>query len=219
MTDLSQLSDEPGRSIFLVGPMGSGKSAVGKTLARLRGQRFIDSDVEIERRTGVDISYIFEREGEAGFREREREVIDDLTQLPGIVLATGGGAILLPENRAHLANRGIVVYLEASIAQQVDRTQHGRHRPLLLNTDPEARLTELMVTREPLYREIANLVVSTDRRKVQSVAEYIVASLAGGIPVDARGGDPGSLDLPVAEYVGASDSVGSVGDCGEPERD
>ena len=183
-----------GRSIFLVGPMGSGKSAVGKALARLRGQRFVDSDAEIERRTGVDISYIFEREGEAGFREREREVLDDLTRWPGIVLATGGGAILLPENRRHLAERGVVVYLEASIAQQVERTQHGRHRPLLLNTDPAARLAELLAIREPLYREIAHLVVSTDRRRVQSVAEHIVASIDGPAPPPAAGpaaGDAG----------------------------
>jgi shikimate kinase len=188
MTDADAPADAPAEplpgtpSVFLVGPMGSGKSAVGKMLAKLRGQRFIDSDLEIERRTGVDIPYIFEREGEVGFREREREVIDDLTRLPGIVLATGGGAILLPENRAHLASRGMVVYLEASIAQQVERTQHGRHRPLLLNTDPATRLAELMVIREPLYRSIAHLAVQTDRRKVQSVAEHVIEALAAVQP-------------------------------------
>jgi len=167
----------PSGSIFLIGPMGSGKSAVGKVLARLRGLRFIDSDTEIERRTGVDIAFIFEKEGEAGFRVREREVIEDLTRLPGVVLATGGGAVLLPENREHLARRGIVVYLEASIAQQVERTRHGRHRPLLVNADPEARLTELMGVRAPLYQSIAHVTVSTDRRKVQTVAEQIVAGI------------------------------------------
>jgi shikimate kinase len=164
-------------SIFLIGPMGSGKSAVGKVLARLRGLRFVDSDAEIERRTGVDISYIFEKEGEPGFRLREREVIDDLTQLPGIVLATGGGAILAPENRAHLAARGVVVYLEASVAQQVERTRHGRHRPLLVTADPAARLAELMRVREPLYRSIASISVATDRRKVQAVADEVIAGL------------------------------------------
>jgi len=172
-----------GESIFLIGPMGSGKSAVGKVLARLRGLRFIDSDTEIEKRTGVDIPFIFEKEGEEGFRVREREVLDDLTRLPGIVLATGGGAILLPANREHLAARGIVVYLEASIAQQVERTRHGRQRPLLLNADPEARLAALMQVREPLYRSIARLTVATDRRKVQAVAEQIIAGIEALPPV------------------------------------
>jgi shikimate kinase len=164
-------------NIFLIGPMGSGKSAVGKILARLRGLKFIDSDAEIERRTGVDIAFIFEKEGEPGFRLREREVIDDLTRRDGIVLATGGGAILLPENRAHLAERGIVVYLAASVAQQVERTRHGRHRPLLHNADPAARLTELLSVRAPLYQSIALVTVSTDRRKVQTVAEDIIAGI------------------------------------------
>ena len=107
--------DPESGSVFLIGPMGSGKSAVGRELARLRGLKFIDSDAEIERRTGVDIAFIFEKEGEAGFRVREREVIDDLTRLPRVVLATGGGAILSPDNRERLASRGIVVYLAASV--------------------------------------------------------------------------------------------------------
>jgi shikimate kinase len=175
----------PGDRIFLIGPMGSGKSAVGKVLARLRGLKFIDSDAEIERRTGVDIAFIFEKEGEPGFRQREREVLGDLTQLPGIVLATGGGAVLLPENREHLAARGIVVYLEASVEQQVERTRHGRHRPLLLDADPETKLTELMAVRAPLYQAIAHVTVGTDRRKVLTVAEHIVAG------IEALGPGPG----------------------------
>jgi shikimate kinase len=174
-------------SIFLIGPMGSGKSAVGKVLARLRGLRFIDSDAEIERRTGVDIAFIFEKEGEPGFRAREREILDDLTQMPGIVLATGGGAVLLPENRAHLAGRGIVVYLEASVGQQVERTRHGRHRPLLVNADPEARLAELMGVRAPLYQSIAHVTVATDRRKVQTVAEHIIAGIEALQPAAGPG--------------------------------
>jgi shikimate kinase len=179
-------------SIFLVGPMGSGKSAVGKALARLRGLRFVDSDAEIERRTGVDIAFIFEKEGEPGFRVREREVIDDLTQLPGIVLATGGGAVLLAENREHLARRGIVVYLEASVAQQAERTRHGRHRPLLRDADPEARLAELMAIRAPLYQSVAHVTVGTDRRKVHTVAELILAGIdALRLPAAPPRADPG----------------------------
>jgi shikimate kinase len=165
------------RSVFLIGPMGSGKSAVGRALGKLRGLQFVDSDLEIERRTGVDIAYIFEKEGEAGFRAREREVIDDLTRRPGIVLATGGGAILERANRDCLTARGVVVYLEASVGQQADRTRHGRHRPLLHNANPEARLAELMTVREPLYRSTAHFSVLTDRRRVQAVADEIAAGL------------------------------------------
>jgi shikimate kinase len=165
-------------SIFLVGPMGSGKSAVGRLLARRRRQRFVDSDTEIERRTGVDIPFIFEREGEIGFRERERQVIDELTQWPGIVLATGGGAILRPENQQHLSSRGIVVYLETSVADQVVRTQRARNRPLLFGTDPAIRLAELYAIRDPIYRALARVTVSTDRRKVPAVVAAIEAGLA-----------------------------------------
>jgi shikimate kinase len=147
-------------------------------LARLRRQRFIDSDAEIERRSGVDIPFIFEREGENGFRIRERDVIDDLTQWSDIVLATGGGAVTRPENCERLHSRGTVVYLQASVAQQVERTQQSRNRPLLVNTDPAVRLAELMTVREPLYRGVAHLIVSTDRRKVSAVAEAILEGLA-----------------------------------------
>ena len=161
-------------SIFLIGPMGSGKTAVAKCLARLLDYPFCDSDHEIERRSGADVPLIFEREGEAGFRRREREVIAELTARPRIVLATGGGAILDPDNRRELASRGWVVYLETSIAQQAERAGRTRHRPLLHGADPQARLEELMRVREPLYREIADLRMSTDRRQVRAVAERIV---------------------------------------------
>lgn len=167
-----------GGSVFLVGPMGSGKTAVGRALARLLGFVFVDSDAEIEARTGVDIPFIFEKEGEEGFRLRERDVIADLTRRRGVVLATGGGAVLLAENRACLASRGVAVYLEASIRQQVERTRHARNRPLLENVDPRTRLAELMQVREPLYREVARLSVTTDGRRVQVVAEEIAAGLA-----------------------------------------
>jgi shikimate kinase len=162
------------RNIFLIGPMGSGKTAVGKCLARLLSAPFYDSDSEIERRTGVDISFIFEKEGEAGFREREREAIDALTQLEPIVLATGGGAVLLEDNRRHLAARGSVVYLETSVAQQTNRVRRNRNRPLLSDADPAVKLTELMGHRGPLYMEIADIVVSTDGRKVAAVADDIM---------------------------------------------
>jgi shikimate kinase len=154
--------------------MGSGKTAVAKCLARLLDYPFYDSDHEIEVRSGADIPLIFEREGEAGFRRREREIIAELTARPRIVLATGGGAILDPDNRRELASRGWVVYLETSVEQQVERAGRTRHRPLLHGADPRAWLEELMRAREPLYREIADLHASTDRRRVRSVAEHIV---------------------------------------------
>ncbi len=165
-------------NIFLIGPMGSGKTAVGRQLSRLLAMQFYDSDAEIERITGVDIPYIFEKEGEAGFRERECEVIDALTQLNGIILATGGGAILSARNRESLRSRGSVVYLRTTVAQQLDRTKHGRHRPLLLHTpDPEQRLRDLLAIREPLYESIATLIVNTDHRKVPTVAAEILRGL------------------------------------------
>lgn len=160
-------------SIFLVGPMGAGKSAVGRQLARMLKRDFCDSDAEIERRTGVDIPFIFEKEGEAGFRRRERDVIDELTSRAGIVLATGGGVVLDPENRKVLASRGLVVYLDASVEQQLERTRLSSHRPLLETPDPAERLASLMRQREPLYRELAALVVHTDGRVVREVAQEI----------------------------------------------
>jgi shikimate kinase len=161
------------RNIFLIGPMGSGKTAVGRHLARLFHYTFHDSDADIEAKTGVDIAFIFEKEGEAGFRIRERESIDRLTQLASIVLATGGGAVIDPANRSALAERGTVVYLATSVNQQIERTRHGRHRPLLHGTDPEQRLEELMSHRAMLYAEIADLTITTDGRRVQLVAEEI----------------------------------------------
>ncbi len=161
------------RNVFLIGPMGSGKSAVGRHLARLFRFTFLDSDADIEAKTGVDISFIFEKEGEAGFRLREKESIERLTRLDSIVLATGGGAVIEEDNRRVLAERGVVVYLETSIDQQLERTRHARHRPLLNDTDPEQKLRELMQRRAALYAEIANFTVSTNGRRVQLVAEEI----------------------------------------------
>ena len=161
------------KNVFLIGPMGSGKTAVGRHLARLLRFTFHDSDADVEARTGVDIQFIFEKEGEAGFRVRERESIERLTQLDSIVLATGGGAVIDDGNRRVLAERGLVVYLETSIQQQLERTRHARHRPLLNDTAPGHKLTELMLRRAALYAELADLTVSTDGRRVQLVAEEI----------------------------------------------
>ncbi len=166
------------RNIFLVGPMGAGKSAVGRYLARSLHLAFVDSDDEIESRTGVDIPFIFEKEGEPGFRKREAVVIDDLSKMDGVVLATGGGAILDPDSRSRLGGRGFVVYLFTSVDQQVTRTERGRERPLLGNGDPRKTLTALLEIRDPLYREIADIVVETDGRKVKSVANEIIEQVS-----------------------------------------
>jgi shikimate kinase len=157
--------------------MGAGKSAVGRQLARLLHLDFVDSDEEIEARTGVDIPFIFEKEGENGFRKREAKVIDDLTRRDRIVLATGGGAVIDPANRNHLGARGFVIYLHTSVDQQLARTRRGRERPLLEHDDPRAVLEALMEVREPLYREIADLTIDTDGRKVRAVATEILDKL------------------------------------------
>lgn len=162
------------KKIFLVGPMGAGKSAVGRQLARALHLSFMDSDDEIESRTGVDIPFIFEKEGEAGFRKREAAAIDDLTRMDGVVLATGGGAVVDPDNRSRLGGRGFVIYLYTTVEQQYARTSKGRERPLLENGDRRETLERLLESRDPLYREIADLVVITDGRKVRSVAKEII---------------------------------------------
>lgn len=167
-------------NVFLVGPMGSGKSAVGRQLATRLGLAFVDSDAEIEAATGVDIAYIFEKEGEAGFRLRERDVLDGLTARPGVLVATGGGAVLDPDTRARLRERGCVVYLRTSVNQQLARTRRSGHRPLLRTPDPLGTLERLMQVRAPLYEDAADLTVDTDGRKVKSVVDEIVRRLADG---------------------------------------
>lgn len=157
--------------------MGAGKSAVGRQLARMLHLDFVDSDDEIELRTGVDIPFVFEKEGEEGFRKREANVIDDLSQRDGIVLATGGGAVVNPQNRNHLGARGLVIYLHTTVDQQLSRTRKGRGRPMLDSDNPRAVLEALMAEREPLYREIADLTVETDGRKVRAVANEILDKL------------------------------------------
>ena len=167
----------PRMNVFLVGPMGSGKSAVGRQLAQRLALEFIDSDDEIEARTGVDISYIFEREGEAGFRQREAEVIDALTRRDGVLISTGGGAVLDAGTRERLRTRGRVVYLRTSVDQQLARTRRSNDRPLLNNDDPRGTLERLLEQRAPLYAEVAEIVVDTDGRKVKTVVDQICRQL------------------------------------------
>jgi shikimate kinase len=168
------------RNIYLIGPMGTGKTAVGKTLGRLTGVPFVDSDAEIERHAGVDIPYIFEQEGEEGFRRRESEALAGLCGREPLVLATGGGSILAAENRRLLKSTGVVVFLHTSIAQQLQRVGSGRGRPMLKGADMAQRLEELFRVREPLYREIADITLCTDGRRVPKVAELILGEL--GLP-------------------------------------
>ncbi|MCF6776958.1 shikimate kinase AroK [Thiotrichales bacterium 19X7-9] len=166
------------QNIFLVGPMGAGKSTIGRQLANELKLDFFDSDREIETRCGVDIDWIFDIEGEAGFRQRERMVLEDLCEQQGIVVATGGGAVLLPENRSLLSSRGTVVYLQASIKQQLERTARDKRRPLLKGCDDkESRLKELMDAREALYSEVADYVVETSSTTVRSVVYKITKAL------------------------------------------
>lgn len=149
----------PSSNLFLIGPTGAGKSVIGRQLAEHYGCAFVDLDQEIERRTGVDITTIFEIEGEAGFRQRETHYLDECSQQSGIVLACGAGAVLSADNRQRLAARGFVVWLQASVKQQLERLQHDHTRPLLATGDREARLTAMALQRDPLYGEVADLIV------------------------------------------------------------
>jgi shikimate kinase len=159
--------------------MGSGKSTVGRCLADLLVREFRDTDHEIEARTGASISLIFEIEGEAGFRRRESAMIDELTNTPGIVLATGGGAVLAEQNRKCLKERGIAVYLHAPLDTLVERTGRDRNRPLLQQGDRRKTLEALMAQRDPLYREVARIVIETSRRPPMAVAREIQKKLSG----------------------------------------
>jgi shikimate kinase len=165
-------------NVWLIGPMGAGKTTIGRQLARELGREFIDSDHEIEARTGADIPWIFDIEGEAGFRRRERAVIEDLCTRHGLVIATGGGAVIDPLNRADMARSGMVVYLNASPDRIYARTRRSQHRPLLRTADPRARIADLVAQRDPLYREIADVIVDTERRGVKGATTFIVRQLS-----------------------------------------
>ncbi len=160
-------------NIFLVGPMGAGKTTIGRQLARSLGKTFRDSDQELERRTGAGIPLIFELEGEPGFRRREQVIIDELSAGRNLVLATGGGAVLSEQNRTHLIERGYVVYLSAPLDRLFERVRRDRNRPLLRYGNPRVRLETLFIQRDPLYREVADLIVKTDHRTVRSVVKEL----------------------------------------------
>lgn len=160
-------------NIFLVGPMGAGKTTIGKLLSERLRLVFVDADKYIEDVTGADIPWIFDVEGEAGFRERETRAIDELSQADGVLLATGGGAVTREENRTLLSSRGVVVYLYATVDQQFERTSRDRNRPLLQNDNPRQVLENLFVVRDPLYREVADIIVTTDNRPPHIVARDI----------------------------------------------
>ena len=165
------------RNIFLVGMMGAGKTTVGRLLARRLKLRFVDSDQEIESRCGVKIPLIFEIEGEAGFRAREAQVLSELTALEGIVLGTGGGAVLAEDNRRRLSTNGTVVYLRARPEDLYERVRHDRNRPLLATADPLGRLRELYAQRDPVYRSIADLTIDTGRQAVPTLGRQLLQKL------------------------------------------
>lgn len=162
------------KRVVLVGPMGAGKSTIGRLLARELGYRFLDSDRIIEERCGANIPWIFDVEGEDGFRQRETAMLDELSNETGTVLATGGGAVMRAENRGLLKKNSVVIYLKTSIDQQVERTRKDRNRPLLQNDDPEGVLRRLFAIRDPLYTELADIVMFTDRKSPRLVVRQLV---------------------------------------------
>lgn len=174
-------------NIFLIGSMGAGKTTIGRQLAKSLDLEFIDSDQEIEARTGANIPWIFDIEGEAGFRRRERAMIEELCQRQGIVLATGGGAIMDRRNRNNLISHGTVVYLHTSVGEILKRTAKSQNRPLLQTSDRCARLQELIATREPLYRKIADIIIDTDKQSIKNTVRLIINSFA---PVRKTGRKP-----------------------------
>jgi shikimate kinase len=180
-------------NIFLVGMMGAGKTSVGRVLAKRLNKVFYDSDHAIEERTGVKIPLIFEIEGETGFRHRESDVLEDLTKLDDIVLATGGGAVLAQENRDRLRARGTVVYLRANVKDLLNRTRHDKNRPLLQTADPRARLNELYEMRDPLYREVAHVTIDTGSQSLATLVNRLYYAL------EAQCDRPAMMDQPQCE--------------------
>src|SRR5690554_2892763 len=172
--------------VVLVGPMGAGKSTIGRMLAKELGYRFLDSDRIIEERCGANIPWIFDVEGEDGFRQRETAMLDELSESQGTVLATGGGAVMRPENHALLRKNAVVIYLKTSIEQQVERTRKDRNRPLLQNDDPEGVLRRLFAVRDPLYTKLADIIMYTDRKSPRLVVRQLVNRITPKTPRHRR---------------------------------
>ena len=166
--------------------MGAGKSTIGRLLSSELDLEFIDSDREIEERCGTNIPWIFDKEGEEGFRCREKGVIDDLTQKSGVLLATGGGVIMLQQNRSNLSKRGVVIYLRTSVEQQLVRTSRDKNRPLLQTEDPKKVLSNLFAKRDPLYQEIADIIIQTDQRSPKTVVNEILRRLKDNNIIDGN---------------------------------
>ena len=170
-------------NIYLVGPMGAGKTTVGRHLADLLGRDFLDSDHEIERKTGATIPWIFEKEGERGFRSRETIVIDDITSKKNLVVATGGGAVTQEMNREYLKHRGIVIYLYTPVEIQLQRTYRDKNRPLLQVENPEQKLRELLQVRDPLYRNVAHYIIETNQGAARDLAQRILQTIIAELVV------------------------------------
>ncbi len=165
------------QNIFLIGPLGSGKTTIGRQIAARLDMQFYDSDKEVENRTGVDIALIFEIEGEDGFRKRESKILDELTALNGILLATGGGAILSEDNRDRLKSRGKVIYLKSSLENLLERTSRDKRRPLLNTDDRKTTMLKMLETRGPLYEDSADIIVQTDNNAIKQIVTNICKQL------------------------------------------
>jgi len=191
-------------SVYLVGMMGAGKTSVGRVLAQRLGKRFVDADHEIEARCGVTIPVIFEIEGEQGFRQRERAVIDELTRQPDIVLATGGGAVLSAESRQRLRSRGLVIYLKASAGEIWHRTRRDRTRPLLATSNPQQRIADLLAEREALYAEVAHVTVESTHESVKSLVGRLIEQL--GLSPIPKASDDSPMPPPIAAVNANADA-------------
>ena len=214
MSELIPVADAPapGTPLILVGMMGSGKTTVGRRLAVRLGRRFVDLDKELEARCGVPVATIFELEGEAGFRQRESLLIEELTTCQDLVIATGGGAVLREENRRRLHERGYVIHLRASLPELWHRLRHDKVRPLLRTADPRARIAELLQARDPLYEEVAHLSVLTGRQPADRVVVDIIGLLPPGLLALAT---PDAGGAPVADP--ASHASRSIPPCQSPD--